>query len=170
MVVNGFVSVVISTIERRFDLRSTESGFIASAYDISSVICLVPVSYLGGLGSKPRWLGIGIFLLGLGSYMFALPHFWTGPYDYGSGQGLLNCRPGAFNTTSICDNKAPSHVSNYKYMLVIAQLLHGAGASPLFTLGVTYLDENLKAKVSPVYLGMCHQFIWVCHLKGHLKM
>ena len=44
MVVNGFISVVISTIERRFDLKSTESGFIASSYDMASVLCLIPVS------------------------------------------------------------------------------------------------------------------------------
>ena len=30
------------------------------------------------------------------------------------------------------------------------------GASPLYTLGVAYLDENLKAKVSPQYLGQYH--------------
>lgn len=36
-----------------------------------------------------------------------------------------------------------------------AQLLHGAGASPLFTLGVTYIDENVSKKMSSVYLGKC---------------
>lgn len=36
-----------------------------------------------------------------------------------------------------------------------AQLLHGAGAAPLFTLGVTYIDENVSKKMSSVYLGKC---------------
>lgn len=36
-----------------------------------------------------------------------------------------------------------------------AQLLHGAGASPLFTLGVTYIDENVSKRMSSVYLGKC---------------
>ena len=57
MVVNGFVNVVISNIERRYDLTSTETGTIASCYDIASVLCLIPVSYFGGLGCKPRYLG-----------------------------------------------------------------------------------------------------------------
>ena len=55
--VNGFVNVVISNIERRYDLTSTETGTIASCYDIASVLCLIPVSYFGGLGCKPRYLG-----------------------------------------------------------------------------------------------------------------
>lgn len=50
MVVNGFVGITISSIEKRFDLASTESGFIMSAYDIASVLCLIPVSYIGGMG------------------------------------------------------------------------------------------------------------------------
>jgi solute carrier organic anion transporter family, member 4A len=38
-------------------------------------------------------------------------------------------------------------------IFVFAQLLHGAGATPLFTLGVTYIDENVSKKMSSVYLG-----------------
>ena len=47
---------------------------------------------------------------------------------------------------------------SYKYMFIIAQLLHGAGAAPLYTLGVTFLDENLKPKVTPVYVGRSRSF------------
>ena len=57
MVVNGFVNVVITTIERRFGLRSSQTGLIAGGYDIASFLTLVPVSYLGGRSkaSKPRY-------------------------------------------------------------------------------------------------------------------
>ena len=56
MLVNGFVNVVITTLERRFDLKSAESGFIASSYDIGSLLAVIPISYFGGLmgSSKPR--------------------------------------------------------------------------------------------------------------------
>jgi solute carrier organic anion transporter family, member 4A len=68
MVVNGFINVVITTIERRFGLRSRETGMIAGGYDVASFLCLVPVSYLGGRpgASKPRWLGWGIVIMGVG--------------------------------------------------------------------------------------------------------
>lgn len=96
---NGFINVVITTIERRFGLRSSQTGLvcipdnlsvnnnfsllqIASGYDIASFLCLVPVSYFGGrLGaSKPKWIGCGVVIMGIGMFIFALPHFLVGPY------------------------------------------------------------------------------------------
>jgi organic anion transporter 4A len=41
------------------------------------------------------------------------------------------------------------------WLFLIGQLLHGAGASPLYTLGVTFIDENVSKKMSSVYLGEC---------------
>jgi MFS family permease len=40
------------------------------------------------------------------------------------------------------------------WFFFIGQLLHGAGASPLYTLGVTYIDENVSKKMSSVYIGI----------------
>lgn len=79
---NGFINVVITTIERRFGLRSSQTGLVASGYDIASFVCLVPVTYFGGRigASKPRWLGWGVVMMGLGSLTFALPHFLVGTY------------------------------------------------------------------------------------------
>ena len=56
MVINGYVNVVISTLERRFGLQSTTTGLVAGAYDVGSMLSVIPISYFGGrLGtSKPR--------------------------------------------------------------------------------------------------------------------
>merc|ERR1719481_915519 len=77
ILVNGLINVVISSIEKRFGIRSTETGFIANSYDIASFLCLLPVSYLGGrgTGTKPVWIGAGIVLMGMGSLLFSFPHF-----------------------------------------------------------------------------------------------
>lgn len=154
MVVNGFVSVVISTIEKRFELASTQSGLIASSYDIASVLCLIPVSYIGGAGHKPRWLGAGVMLMGLGSFVFALPHFITGVYEYNLTPAFALCDVNRTDScTSSTDTEQTTSLSSYRYMLMLGQLLHGAGATPLYTLGITYLDGNVKAKWSSVYVG-----------------
>lgn len=82
LLVNGFTNVVITTIERRFGLRSSQTGLVASAYDIASFVCLAPVTYFGGriCASKPRWIAWGIVIMGLGAFIFALPHFIVGKY------------------------------------------------------------------------------------------
>ncbi|KAK7884704.1 hypothetical protein WMY93_027827 [Mugilogobius chulae] len=59
MVINGFVISSVTTLERRFDLSSSQTGLIVSSYDIASCVGLPFVSYFGGNGHKPRWLGWG---------------------------------------------------------------------------------------------------------------
>ncbi|XP_046412309.1 solute carrier organic anion transporter family member 4A1 isoform X1 [Neodiprion virginianus] len=163
MVVNGFVNVVITTIERKFGLRSSETGLIAGGYDIASFLLLVPITYLGGRSnaSKPRYIGIGVLVLSLGCLLFASPHFLVGTYR--AGRQYENLCQRVTNTsalqTAACDSasketdlEAPRGL--YLAIFLLAQLLHGAGAAPLFTLGVTYIDENVSKKMSSVYLGI----------------
>ena len=44
------------TLLTRFGLQSTQTGLISSAYDIGSLVVMIPVSYYGGRpgASKPR--------------------------------------------------------------------------------------------------------------------
>ena len=72
-----FTNVVISTIERRFGLDSTQSGFVAGSYDLGSLIAIVPITYFGGrpTASKPRYISAGMLMIAIGSFTFLLPHF-----------------------------------------------------------------------------------------------
>ena len=87
--INGFVNVVITSIERRFGLQSTQTGMIASSYDIGSLVIMIPVSYLGSRAgaSKPRWIGLGLLCMGLGSLVWTLPHFASPAYVTSRDQG-----------------------------------------------------------------------------------
>ena len=82
MIVNGLLNASITSIEKRFDIKSKDAGIVGNCYDIAAVICLIPVGYFGGHGSKPRWLGFGALIMGVGAFVFALPHFTTGLYEY----------------------------------------------------------------------------------------
>lgn len=103
LLVNGCINVVITTIEKRFGLRSAQTGLVASGYDISSFVCLVPVTYFGGraTASKPKWIGIGMILMGLGSLVFALPHFIVGTYRATSVEANVCLTEGAANIVSV---------------------------------------------------------------------
>lgn len=100
---NGCINVVITTIEKRFGLRSSETGLIASGYDIASFVCLVPVTYFGGRpnASKPRWIGIGMIMMGLGSMVFSLPHFLVGSYKATSVEANVCLTEANVNTVSL---------------------------------------------------------------------
>lgn len=65
-------------------------------------------------------------------------------------------------TTTVDDENLSWNV----WLFFLAQLLHGGGASPLFTLGVTYIDENVSKKMSSVYLGkyIFVFFFYLCKL------
>ncbi|XP_041361759.1 solute carrier organic anion transporter family member 4A1-like [Gigantopelta aegis] len=166
IIVNGMVNSVISSLERRFEISSTESGIIASCYDIGFVLFAVPISYFGGHGIKPRYLSCGMFFLGLGSFLFALPHFTTGQYLPSS--GLDNtCLPGV-NRTDQCGANSESGLSQYKYVFYLSQILNGLGAAPLYTLGVTYLEENLPLRSTSFYVGIFYTFAIAGSAVGYL--
>ncbi|KAM8830393.1 solute carrier organic anion transporter family member 4A1 [Synchiropus picturatus] len=150
MIINGFINTVVTSIEKRFDLPSYEAGLIASSYDIAACICLAFVSYFGGTGHKPRWLGWGLVIMAAGSLVFALPHFTAPPYHVNLSEPTGLC---SGSQVSRCkgDDRA---LSSYRLVFMLGQFLHGMGATPLYTLGVTYLDENVKSSYAPVYIGI----------------
>lgn len=149
MIINGFINTIITSIEKRFHLSSYQTGLIASSYDIAACVCLAFVSYFGGSGHKPRWLGWGTLMMALGSLVFALPHFATPPYQASASEQTELC---SANRSAPCQDQE-SGQSSYRFLFMLGQFLLGAGATPLYTLGVTYLDENVGSNYAPVYIG-----------------
>ena len=80
--VSGFLNTSLSTIEKVFGLSSTESGIIISTYDVASLLAVIPVTYFGQSGSKPRYLGGGALLIALGCFVFFLPEAFRDAYDW----------------------------------------------------------------------------------------
>ncbi|XP_071490040.1 solute carrier organic anion transporter family member 4A1-like, partial [Diadema antillarum] len=76
----GLIFAVLTTLEKRFHLSSTESGSIASAYQFSAMFFTVFIGYIAEKGHKPVWVGIGSLVLAAGAVVFSLPHFLAEPY------------------------------------------------------------------------------------------
>lgn len=98
-----------------------------------------------------------IFVTGLGCLLFVLPQGLVGRYQpLSASNGLTDgqvCRLGVNGTSEFC---FADYGSQWYYMFIffMAQLLMGAGTTPLYTLGPAYIDENVHPKSSPVYLAV----------------
>ena len=153
LIVTGLSGVVISSIEKRYYLRSSEVGSIFSCYDIGSTIVTLVVSYVGH-SHKSKWLGTGSLVLGLGCLVFALPQLIVGKYEPAIAQAADLCQinetlRNSTNSLDICRGSQWYHMM----VFVLGQLLIGAGAAPVYNLGSAYLDENVTRKNSGIYLG-----------------
>ncbi|XP_006872378.1 PREDICTED: solute carrier organic anion transporter family member 4C1-like [Chrysochloris asiatica] len=150
IVVNGLVNISISTIEKRYEMKSSLTGLISSSYDISFCVLSLFVSFFGERGHKPRWLAFASFMIGLGALVFSLPQFFSGEYQLGS---IFEDTCLATRNNTSC-NPSTSLLSNYLYVFILGQLLLGVGGTPLYTLGTAFIDESVPTHKSSLYIGI----------------
>lgn len=156
---NGLISVVLPTIERRFQLKSVESGLILASFNVGNFFTIMPVAFMGSSGHKPVFIAAGVAVMGTGSFLFSLPHFIAPPYQYGN--DIQDMCPAGPLPEDLCTGRA---IQNYRFLMMLGNALHGIGTTPFYTLGVTYLDENIPTNKMSSYLGelAVGSSLWVC--------
>ena len=167
MIVQGFTNVGLSTLEKQFKLNSKESGTIVAAKEISSLLLIAFLSYYGSFGHKPKYLAVGALVTAFGSLLYVLPHLLIGKYIPDEDANIFKNRDVCMDVVPLNSTleSARCHVLGqsewyYMFTFISAKLLLGAGTAPLFTLGAAYIDENVKPKVAPVYLGIWYATIF----------
>lgn len=159
VVVSGFIATTVSSLEKRFTLKSAEVGAFASCSEISAAIVGFIASYYAGLKHKGRFLSIGALTLGIGCIVFALPHFFVGPYQpvITTSNYTDLCIP---KPTSIADQVCNSNSAvaaparRFYPIFIVAQLIMGAGYNLLWNVGYAYVDENVHPTSSAMYLAI----------------
>ena len=154
-IVSGLVSITITSLERRYYLKSFQVGGIITCYEVSAVALTLIVSYYGHV-HKAKWLGSGAIALGIGCLIFAMPQWLSGDYIPIVARTSDLCLTGtSYNATTPTEQQI-CKTSDWYYILifVLGQLLIGAGASPIYTLCTAFIDENVSRKNSGICLAV----------------
>ncbi|CAK7298965.1 Solute carrier organic anion transporter family member 1B3 [Vulpes lagopus] len=175
----------ITQIERRFDISSSISGLIDGGFEIGNLLVIVFVSYFGSKLHRPKIIGIGCFIMGTGSILTALPHFFMGYYRYSKethinpsenltssfptcllGQNLLLNRTSSEIVEKGCEKESVSYIWLY---VLLGNMLRGIGETPIVPLGISYIDDFAEEGHSSFYLGTLHAISMIGPIIGFIQ-
>ncbi|PSN49396.1 hypothetical protein C0J52_12004 [Blattella germanica] len=170
---SSYFNAIISTLEKRFKFQSGVTGLLVSSIDLGVLIASLWVAYLGSSGNKPRWLASGTLVVGLTCFMRLLPHLIYGPgkdaleltIEYAATQTNSSvfkedprtslCMAEILDDENHCSAESSSIVTIGIFLASF--LIMGAACSIYYTLGITYLDDNVHKEKTALFLAS-----WQC--------
>ncbi|XP_043234790.1 solute carrier organic anion transporter family member 74D-like isoform X2 [Amphibalanus amphitrite] len=170
-----FVSI-LTTVEKTFKFPSSVTGIVLAGNDVAQVFFAVLISYYGGRGNRPRWVGAGMLMNAVGCLLSALPQFVWGPDPDDIAAAMAGSLSGNLSSAAARDVDASlCHLDEYAkaaptsdpsqcdtgdvslvpvILLFLSQFVSGIGATAYYTLGLTYLDDSVDKKQSPVMFAI----------------
>ncbi|CAL1270580.1 unnamed protein product [Larinioides sclopetarius] len=144
---------ILSTLERRYSFDSGITGIILIADNLSPVIFGIFVGYYGKYMHRPKLVTFGMMITVLSCFVSCLPCLLFGSeFDVSSGSqesiALCNHKENPRQCFKLSQNVIAIVI------LFIANFLNGFGSMSYYTVGTPYIDDNVKKKNSPLYLGV----------------
>ena len=145
----------MSTVEERYHISSTAMGVVLSMFDASIIACVLLVSYFGGHGYRARWLAVGEVVMGIGCLIFATPQFLFNNYKPAENETEALSYELCSDVDSNSSDSSSFHGWAYSFFFV-GQLVIGVGTTPLYTVGISYLDELVLPKYLSIHLSVVY--------------
>lgn len=118
-----FVSV-LTTIEKLYQIQSKTTGIIMSATEIGQIGGAMLLTYYGGQGHRPKWIGTGMLIFAAASIICATPHFLFG------GHSLLSPNPVIGSSESLSpDSLSSTTRGNFSQSLCLSNLTTTSSSS-----------------------------------------
>ncbi|ERE65983.1 solute carrier organic anion transporter family member 1C1 isoform X1 [Cricetulus griseus] len=169
----GYLKSTITQIERRFDIPSSLVGIIDGSFEIGNLLVITFVSYFGSRLHRPKIIGAGCLVMGVGTMLIAMPQFFMEKYRYEkyekyspSSNLTPNVSPCHLELSSLspssvmgksqnkindeCEGDASSSMWVYVFL---GNLLRGLGETPIQPLGIAYLDDFASEDNAAFYIG-----------------
>ena len=80
MISSGYISAIMTSLQRQYNLNTSKIGIILSSNDIISIFSVPLISYLGAKTNRPRLMSIFSLIYVLGCGIFILPYFLGNKY------------------------------------------------------------------------------------------
>ncbi|KAM9311392.1 solute carrier organic anion transporter family member 1A6-like [Gastrophryne carolinensis] len=162
----SYMKSSITQIERRFDISSSMVGLVDGGFELGNLLVIVAVSFFGAKLHRPRMIAAGCFVMSLGSFLTAAPHFFMGTYKYETARTPAPSFDNLTNSVSPCAANQTLPVppaldcnkeTNYMWVYVmIGNMLRGIGETPITPLGLSYIDDFARPENTALYLAFLH--------------
>ncbi|KAM8777629.1 solute carrier organic anion transporter family member 1C1 isoform 1-T3 [Rhynchonycteris naso] len=166
----GYLKSTITQIERRFEIPSSLVGVIDGSFEIGNLLVITFVSYFGARLHRPKIIGAGCLIMGVGTLLIALPQFFMEQYRYERYSSFSNstlstspCLPESNSQLPISimeksqskiNNECEIDTSSSMWVYVfLGNLLRGIGETPIQPLGIAYLDDFASEDNVAFYIG-----------------
>ncbi|KAL3873616.1 hypothetical protein ACJMK2_036712 [Sinanodonta woodiana] len=157
--VNGLGNASLPSIEKQFKLTSSKSALIPSSQGIGALTVVLFVSFIGSRYNKASWVASGSLIMAVGSFIFIIPHM-AKKYQYSESVDAGQNGECNINATSVSGGGGTptcgGEGQEYLGVFSIAQIIHGIGFTPMFTLGTVYIDENGEHTKAALYIGLTY--------------
>lgn len=148
-VTTGLIPASLSTLERRYELSSVESGLILSTYDIVKLLMVIPVSYLAGKRHIPKAIAFCCVIMSLGCATFAFVHYLSPPYvPQSTTEGESICSD--FPIFPPCLNRNSSWLFP---LMLIGQAIIAIGAAAVYCIGPAYILSSMDTRYALIAMG-----------------
>ncbi|XP_021566960.1 solute carrier organic anion transporter family member 1C1 isoform X2 [Carlito syrichta] len=166
----GYLKSTITQIERRFDIPSSLVGVIDGSFEIGNLLVITFVSYFGAKLHRPKIIGAGCLIMGVGTLLIAMPQFFMEQYRYEKyspfSNSTLSISPCLLESSSQIpisvmeksqskiNNECEVDASSSMWIYVfLGNLLRGIGETPIQPLGIAYLDDFSSEDNAAFYIG-----------------